>query len=171
MFDESVPFPLILGAAAMAFLLLVALGRLLKSEPSRSGDPAIPPRPPLAPPKSEREPLAPPASAAPSSAAPSSAAPSSAEEKIQAFVDAGQKIQAIKLYREVHGVDLLNAKRAVDAMQAGAQVPSPAQASPPGDDEIRAALEAGHKIQAIKLYRERYGVNLKEAKEAVDAMQ
>jgi large subunit ribosomal protein L7/L12 len=33
---------------------------------------------------------------------------------------------------------------------------------------IRAALLAGNKIQAIKLYREYYGVGLKEAKDAID---
>ena len=38
-------------------------------------------------------------------------------------------------------------------------------------DAIRAALLSGNKIQAIKIYREYYGVGLKEAKEAIDAMQ
>ncbi|MBE3559391.1 MAG: hypothetical protein IMW89_09215 [Ktedonobacteraceae bacterium] len=45
---------------------------------------------------------------------------------------------------------------------------------PPADravhDAIRAALLAGNKIQAIALYREHYGVSLKEAKDAIDAM-
>ncbi len=36
---------------------------------------------------------------------------------------------------------------------------------------IREALLAGHKINAIKLYRELYGVSLKEAKDAIDAME
>jgi ribosomal protein L7/L12 len=50
---------------------------------------------------------------------------------------------------------------------------------PPGpalDDEAFAAhllvlLAAGQKIEAIKLYRERTGVGLKEAKDAVDALE
>jgi ribosomal protein L7/L12 len=37
-------------------------------------------------------------------------------------------------------------------------------------DPIYAALMAGNKIQAIKLYRELYGVGLKEAKDAIDEM-
>ncbi len=36
---------------------------------------------------------------------------------------------------------------------------------------IREALLAGHKINAIKLYRELYGVGLKDAKDAIDAME
>ena len=35
---------------------------------------------------------------------------------------------------------------------------------------IREALMAGNKILAIKLYREVYGVGLKEAKDAIDVM-
>jgi ribosomal protein L7/L12 len=35
---------------------------------------------------------------------------------------------------------------------------------------IREALLAGNKIMAIKLYREVYGVGLKEAKDAIDVM-
>ncbi len=38
------------------------------------------------------------------------------------------------------------------------------------DDDIRNLAESGRKIQAIKLYREKYGVGLKEAKEAVEAL-
>ncbi len=37
-------------------------------------------------------------------------------------------------------------------------------------DDIHAALLAGNKIKAIKLYRELYGVGLKEAKDAIDDM-
>ena len=37
--------------------------------------------------------------------------------------------------------------------------------------EIQAALFAGHKIQAIKLYRVAAGVGLKEAKDAMEAYE
>ena len=37
-------------------------------------------------------------------------------------------------------------------------------------DAIYAALLVGNKIKAIKLYRELYGVGLKEAKDAIDEM-
>lgn len=50
---------------------------------------------------------------------------------------------------------------------------NPAEVTPQERPEIRAIREAllsGDKIQAIKLYRYLYGVGLKEAKEAIDAM-
>jgi ribosomal protein L7/L12 len=38
------------------------------------------------------------------------------------------------------------------------------------DPEIEAAIKAGHKIDAIRLFREKYNVGLKESKDAVDAI-
>ena len=38
-------------------------------------------------------------------------------------------------------------------------------------DAVRAALRRGNKIEAIKLYREATGSGLKEAKDAVEAME
>lgn len=37
--------------------------------------------------------------------------------------------------------------------------------------EVTRALAAGNKIEAIRLYRERTGVGLKEAKDAVEALE
>ena len=39
------------------------------------------------------------------------------------------------------------------------------------DPAIEAALIAGHKIEAIKLYRKMYGTDLKGAKDSVDAIE
>jgi ribosomal protein L7/L12 len=39
------------------------------------------------------------------------------------------------------------------------------------DPQIEALLRAGQKIDAIKLYRQNYDVDLKEAKDAVDAVE
>ena len=39
------------------------------------------------------------------------------------------------------------------------------------DSRVRSLLATGEKIAAIKLYRESTGVGLKEAKDAVDAME
>lgn len=50
----------------------------------------------------------------------------------------------------------------------------PAEVTPPEPPEnsaIREALLSGNKIYAIKLYRTFYGVGLKEAKDAIDAME
>lgn len=45
------------------------------------------------------------------------------------------------------------------------------RSDPPGVEAIREALLSGNKIHAIKIYRSIYGVGLKQAKEAVDAME
>ena len=39
------------------------------------------------------------------------------------------------------------------------------------DGSVEAALRAGRKIDAIRLYRERHGVGLVQAKQAVEAIQ
>jgi ribosomal protein L7/L12 len=46
----------------------------------------------------------------------------------------------------------------------------PASVGAAEDPRLVAAIEEGHEIQAIKLYRELTGVGLKEAKDAVDAI-
>lgn len=91
----------------------------------------------------------------------------------------GQKIAAIKRYREVYGSDLKSAKEAVDALEEGREVAPPSilappqtlteVASDPSMAEIDALVRAGHKIDAIRVYRQRYSVGLKEAKDAIDA--
>lgn len=43
--------------------------------------------------------------------------------------------------------------------------------SPEEEEKVRNALAARKKIQAIKIYREATGLDLKESKEAVEAMQ
>ena len=50
---------------------------------------------------------------------------------------------------------------------------NPAELTPPERPEIRAIREAllsGNKMKAIQLYRSLYGVGLKEAQDALDAM-
>lgn len=44
-------------------------------------------------------------------------------------------------------------------------------AAPAENPAIREALLSGNKILAIKVYREQYTVGLREAKEAIDAME
>jgi hypothetical protein len=38
------------------------------------------------------------------------------------------------------------------------------------DPQIEAALRAGNKIEAVKLYRKAHGTGLKESKDAIDAL-
>jgi ribosomal protein L7/L12 len=95
------------------------------------------------------------------------------EQAIRDQLFSGNKIRAIKLYREQTGVGLKEAKHAVEMMEREGGMH--AVASDPvqtyeKDDAIEHMLIAGQKINAIKYYRQRTGVGLKEAKDAIDRM-
>jgi ribosomal protein L7/L12 len=92
------------------------------------------------------------------------------EDEVVTLLERGQKIEAIKRYRERTGVGLKEAKDAVEAIQRGQAVPSGPQGDGDLEDEVVSLLEQGRKIEAIKRYRERTGVGLKEAKDAVERM-
>lgn len=88
------------------------------------------------------------------------------------LVRVGRKIEAIKRYREIHGVGLKEAKDAVEAFEHNGNVmalPAKSVLREVNDSEIEAQIRSGHLIDAIKLYREKNGVGLKEAKDAVEA--
>ncbi len=61
-------------------------------------------------------------------------------------------------------VTLARLERKIDALMASLGVEMPKDKM----DDIRALSAAGQKIEAIKLYRERTGVGLAEAKAAVE---
>lgn len=94
-------------------------------------------------------------------------------DDIKAQIAAGNKIAAIKLYREATGAGLAEAKQAVELIEAGKPPPSGAVPTPSADamQEVSALLMAGKKIEAIKVYRAAAGVDLKDAKDAVDALE
>ncbi len=94
-------------------------------------------------------------------------------ERIRALAVASKKIEAIKLYREATGVGLAEAKQAVEALEAGRPMGARAVESVSNDDidQIQAAVFAGQKIAAIKLYRAATGEGLKESKEFIDALE
>ena len=93
--------------------------------------------------------------------------------EVHAIAQAGNKIGAIKLYRELTGVGLKQAKDYVDALAAG-HAPAPAASGSPASagslDQVHTLAQAGNKIGAIKLYRELTGVGLKQAKDYVDSL-
>jgi ribosomal protein L7/L12/DNA-binding beta-propeller fold protein YncE len=101
--------------------------------------------------------------------------------EIQRLIQSGQKIYAIKLFRETFGVGLKEAKDAVDAMEegksidiSGMQVKTSSlnlQSNAESIAEIQRLLQGGQKIEAIKRFREMTGVGLKEAKDAVEAIE
>ncbi|MCB9134744.1 MAG: ribosomal protein L7/L12 [Anaerolineales bacterium] len=102
--------------------------------------------------------------------------------ELQRLARVGQKINAIKLVREKTGWGLKEAKDYVDALEAGNPTPpipartsSPIFSDPVGGgidwERIRQELAHGRKIEAIKLYRARTNVGLKEAKDAVEMFE
>lgn len=102
-------------------------------------------------------------------------------DEVKRKVLAGDKIGAIKLYRELTGVGLAEAKSAVEQMQTqlrGFESPElslprdPAgPAAPQSSTAINEAIFAGKKIVAIKLYREQTKAGLAEAKRAVEEIE
>jgi len=98
------------------------------------------------------------------------------ERQIRELIAREQKIAAIKLYREATGASLRDAKDAVDAMELRTKIdfPAPAQAGEPDtflENRIKRLLAERKKIEAVKAYREAYNCGLKEAKDAVDAIE
>lgn len=94
---------------------------------------------------------------------------------------AGRKIEAIKIYRETFNVGLAEAKEAVENLAGGKPVnamymrsfttSTTHNADGSNLSEIRAEIARGNKINAIKLYREKFGVGLAEAKAAVERLE
>ncbi|MFM2247901.1 MAG: hypothetical protein RL071_3976 [Pseudomonadota bacterium] len=96
------------------------------------------------------------------------------EAELRALLSAGRKIDAIKRAREATGLGLKEAKDLVDGLDAGGALP--AAAGPGRDDrgleeQLRALLFAGRKIDAIRRAREAIGLGLKEAKDLVEQLE
>ena len=90
------------------------------------------------------------------------------EPEVRSLLDQGRKIEAVKLYKDQTGVGLADAKNAVESMQASANPPSDI-----GDDleaELLRLLGRGEKLAAVKLYKEQKGVELADAKQAVESL-
>ena len=89
-------------------------------------------------------------------------------------VQAGKKLEAIKLYREKTGVGLKEAKDYIegpfltDIVINDAFLPKLMTKAIEVYPDIYEQVKAGNKLEAIKLYREKTGVGLKEAKEYIE---
>ena len=90
--------------------------------------------------------------------------------ELLALLQEGQKIEAIKLYRDRTAAPLASAKALVEALARGENPRMSGQLAGVSEEELLALLEQGQKIEAIKLYRERTGAGLKDAKDAVEAI-
>ena len=104
------------------------------------------------------------------------------EAEIRALLAARQKIHAIKVYRQVTGAGLKQAKEAVEAIEAGGTLDArlftshESQIGLPIDGaftigEAAQLLKEGDKIAAIRLLRNHYDISLKVAKDAADLLE
>ncbi len=109
--------------------------------------------------------------------------------EITGYLQAGKKINAIKVYREVTGAPLAEAKDAVDrldmvlkmygTMVVGDAIMEAAQQGMQMNVDMQSILltemayliSQKKKIQAIKLFRERTGLGLEEGKAAADRIE
>jgi ribosomal protein L7/L12 len=94
----------------------------------------------------------------------------SLNNRVIALVSDGRKIEAIKLYRDLTGAGLKEAKDAVEALERGDSPASTSGRATEDDADFLDLLRAGQKIRAIKLYRDKTGVGLADAKNAVEAL-
>ena len=108
-------------------------------------------------------------------------------KEVKNLIAAGKKIEAIKVYREITGLGLMEAKLAVEDLEAGRPVEinrvstsihtgSATYSGASPDKSVALGKVAnlalsGKKIEAIKLYRETFDVGLLEAKTAVENIQ
>lgn len=96
-------------------------------------------------------------------------------QQIHKFIHDQQLLHAIKLYRDATGASLAEARDAVERMARGEAVKPPSGTmdydNPILDGKIKSLLARQQKVEAIKIYREEYGVGLKQAKDAVDRLE
>ena len=106
-----------------------------------------------------------------------STAPASALEEIRKMAGGGNLVDAIQHYQQTYGVDVTEAKNAIDALQAGRLVTPTAAGTRPAEEltkalqEVQRLLADGNKIGAIKIYRENYDVSLTRAKYAIEQIE
>jgi len=91
----------------------------------------------------------------------------SIENEIKNLLVSGRKIEAIKRYREETGAGLAEAKDAVESLEAGRSFPEAQKDDSELTNQVIGLLGRGEKIEAVKLYRNKFGGGLKEAKKAV----
>ncbi|MGK7913448.1 MAG: hypothetical protein AB4050_18505 [Synechococcus sp.] len=91
---------------------------------------------------------------------------------VVAAIAAGRNIEAIKLLRSQWGISLSEAKLHVDTFELDLSLPV-SHTTPANDDDlpedVLAAIRSGQKLKAIKLLRQHRNLDLKVAKQIIDA--
>ncbi len=109
-------------------------------------------------------------------------------ERLGELIFAGQKIEAIKVYKRMTGLSLLESKQFIDVLEkelrdanptfsqnpySTAKLRQPSLGNMPEEDakKMTEFIFAGQKIAAIKIYKEATGLGLKESKDVIDALE
>jgi ribosomal protein L7/L12 len=92
------------------------------------------------------------------------------QQQLVRLLNEGQRIQAVAAYRRRTGVDLSQAVEVIDALERDHEF-NVTSNNADLEWEIIAHLERNEKIGAIKLYREKTNCGLKQAKDAVEAIE
>ena len=79
-------------------------------------------------------------------------------------------IEAVKIYKNEVGCGLKEAKDAVEALERGDSPPQPTEADATLEADVLRLLRDGERIRAAKLYKDRTGASLREAKQAIEAV-
>jgi ribosomal protein L7/L12 len=100
--------------------------------------------------------------------------PPEQEARIRQIAQSGRMIEAIKEYRLLTNAGLAESKAAVEALRFGTGVsvaaPQPSAVESSRAKQILDLMAQEKKIEAIKLYRGWTGADLKQAKDAVEAL-
>ncbi|MBC8871948.1 MAG: hypothetical protein H8E44_21165 [Planctomycetes bacterium] len=94
----------------------------------------------------------------------------SLEEQLLWLLDRDEKPDAISLYRQQTGAGQQDASDALDAFERGEPLPPLPEVEAGLEEEILTLLQGGKKIQAVRVYREQTGSDLKDALRAIDAL-
>lgn len=102
--------------------------------------------------------------------------PPEQEARIRQIAQSGRMIEAIKEYRLLTNAGLAESKAAVEALRFGAGASASATQPPTAIDSSRRQqildlMAQDKKIEAIKLFRGWTGADLKQAKDAVEALE
>ena len=95
-------------------------------------------------------------------------------DRIKGLLKENRRTEAVRLYMEQTGASLKEATQAIDQIQhdrPAEVIQTPAGPFAVDLGEIERLTRNGQKINAIKLLREQTGLGLKEAKDAVDAIE
>ena len=92
------------------------------------------------------------------------------EQRVRSLLAQGRKIEAVKIYKNQVGCSLKEAKDAVEALERCDSLLKSTGTDADLEADVLRLLGNGEKIKAAKLYKDRTGASLREAKQAIEAV-